>query len=167
MGVPLLTNGGNTATFTLKTTAPSTEGTVSFYAFGRDFGTPNGCFGTESQFQFTKWSDLVVSSTAAPTATIPPGTQPKDLGPCTTVGDTFALSVGYLECRQFGDDSLKWVTLSKAPAAPTMALGGSNLESCRLQEARNVKYQPWNVGFPRGDASGTPTLQLLGSRIFN
>lgn len=162
MGVPVLSNGGNTATFTLKTTAPSTEGTVTYYAFARDYGAPNGCFGIEGQFQFTKSSNLVVSSTAAPTATVPPGTQPKDLGPCAMVGDTYALSVGYLECRQFSDDSLKWVTLSKSPTAPSMVAGGTNHDSCRLREARAVKYQPWNVGFPRGDSYGTPTLPTSG-----
>ncbi|NDF41505.1 MAG: hypothetical protein EB132_05085, partial [Actinobacteria bacterium] len=162
MGAPVLSNGGNTATFTLKATAPSSEGTYAYYAFARDYGAPNGCFGTEGQYQFTKSSDLVVSVNAAPTATVPPGTQPKDLGPCSLVGDAFALSAGYLECRQFSDDSLKWVTLSKSPAAPSMPAGGSNHDACRLREARGTKYQPWNVGFPRGDANGTPTLPTSG-----
>lgn len=162
MGAPVLSNGGNTATFTLKVTAPAGEGTFSYYAFARDYGAPNGCFGTEGQYQFTKLSDLVVSTNAAPTATVPPGTQPKDSGPCSMVGDTFALSIGYLECRQFSDDSLKWVTLSKSPAIPSMPSGGSNHDACRLREARGAKYQPWNVGFPRGDANGTPTLPTTG-----
>ena len=162
MGAPVLSNGGNTATFTLKVTAPAGEGTFSYYAFARDYGAPNGCFGTEGQYQFTKLSDLVVSTNAASTATVPPGTQPKDSGPCSMVGDTFALSIGYLECRQFSDDSLKWVTLSKSPAIPSMPSGGSNHDACRLREARGAKYQPWNVGFPRGDANGTPTLPTTG-----
>lgn len=162
MGTPVLTNGGNTATFSLTTTAPSTEGTFTYFAYGRDDGSPNGCFGTNGQYQFTKSNDLVVSSTAAPTATVPPGTVPKDLGPCSKVGDISTLAAGYLECRQFGDESLKWVTLSKSPSGPTMPTGGANHESCRLSEARGVKYQPWNVGFPRGDSSGTPTLPTSG-----
>lgn len=162
MGVPELSNGGNTATFTLTVTAPSTEGSVTYNAYARDFGSPNGCFGTVDEYQFTKPSTLVVSTTAAPTATVPPGTTPKDLGPCSRIGETSSLASGFLECRQFGDDSLKWVTLSKSPAAPTMPSGGSNHGSCELQEARGVKYQPWNVGFPRGDSYGTPTLPTSG-----
>lgn len=45
---------------------------------------------------------------------------------------------------------------------PVMTAGGADLEPCRLREARTNKYQPWNVGFPRGDSNGTPVLPSIG-----
>jgi len=47
-------------------------------------------------------------------------------------------------------------------APPVITAGGSDLEPCRLREARTVSYQPWNVGFPRGDSFGTPMLPTKG-----
>ena len=43
-----------------------------------------------------------------------------------------------------------------------MPEGGTDHASCRLREARSFTYQPWNVGFPRGDSYGTPTLPTSG-----
>ena len=62
-----------------------------------------------------------------------------------------------------------WVTNKKTvstvptvEALPTMPAGGSDQAACRLREARTNKYQPWNVGFPRGESGGTPTLPTSG-----
>jgi len=54
------------------------------------------------------------------------------------------------------------LSTSAKVASPTMTAGGSDLEPCRLREARTTKYQPWNVGFPRGDSHGTPMLPTKG-----
>jgi hypothetical protein len=53
-------------------------------------------------------------------------------------------------------------TLPVVAPLPTMPAGGSDQTACRLREARSKKYQPWNVGFPRGDSWGTPTLPTSG-----
>ena len=53
-------------------------------------------------------------------------------------------------------------TLPARAALPTMPAGGSDQAACKLREARSKKYQPWNVGFPRGDGYGTPTLPTSG-----
>ena len=53
-------------------------------------------------------------------------------------------------------------TLPTLTAPPTMPAGGTDQAACRLREARVKKYQPWNVGFPRGDSWGTPTLPTSG-----
>ena len=53
-------------------------------------------------------------------------------------------------------------TLPTPTAPPTMPAGGSEQAACRLREARVKNYQPWNVGFPRGDSYGTPTLPTSG-----
>lgn len=52
--------------------------------------------------------------------------------------------------------------MSASPAIPLMPEGGTDQASCRLREARSFTYQPWNVGFPRGDSYGTPTLPTSG-----
>jgi hypothetical protein len=43
-----------------------------------------------------------------------------------------------------------------------MPAGGADQAACRLREARSKMYQPWNVGFPRGDNYGTPVLPSSG-----
>ena len=53
-------------------------------------------------------------------------------------------------------------TVPTPTAPPTMPAGGSEQAACRLREARTKNYQPWNVGFPRGDGNGTPTLPTSG-----
>ena len=74
-------------------------------------------------------------------------------------------------CKKVGK-RLVWVT-NKKPATttttlparaalPTMPAGGSDQAACKLREARSKKYQPWNVGFPRGEGYGTPTLPTSG-----
>jgi hypothetical protein len=42
-----------------------------------------------------------------------------------------------------------------------MQAGGSSLDACKLAEARINKFQPWNIGFPRG-ASGSAVLPSTG-----
>ena len=75
-------------------------------------------------------------------------------------------------CKKVGK-RLVWVTNKKTTstttttlptptAPPTMPAGGSEQAACRLREARVKNYQPWNVGFPRGDSYGTPTLPTSG-----
>ena len=75
-------------------------------------------------------------------------------------------------CKKSGS-KLVWVAQKKSnspttealpvsTAIPTMPTGGSDLSSCRLREARAKMYQPWNVGFPRGDSSGTPMVPSSG-----
>jgi len=53
-------------------------------------------------------------------------------------------------------------TLPAVEPLPAMPAGGSEQAACRLREARVKNYQPWNVGFPRGDSYGTPTLTTSG-----
>jgi len=53
-------------------------------------------------------------------------------------------------------------TLPTPTAPPTMPVGGSDQDACKLREARTKKYQPWNVGFPRGESGGVPTLPTSG-----
>ena len=80
---------------------------------------------------------------------------------CTNKGDKSMLSGGYLECRAISGGTKKWFKLSSSPAAVSVPAGGSSLDACRLTEARINKFQPWNIGFPRG-TSGTPTLPSTG-----
>lgn len=91
-----------------------------------------------------------------------PGVGATELGSCTEIGASVTVASGFLECRQFGDEQLRWVTMSAAPAVPNIPQGGADHSSCRLREARAFTYQPWNVGFPRGDSYGTPTLPTSG-----
>ena len=53
-------------------------------------------------------------------------------------------------------------TLPVPVNAPTMPAGGDDQTACMLREARTKKYQPWNVGFPRGDSYGTSMLPTSG-----
>ena len=75
-------------------------------------------------------------------------------------------------CKKSGS-KLVWVAQKKSTmptastipakaATPTMPTGGSDQSACRLREARAKMYQPWNVGFPRGDSSGTPMVPSSG-----
>jgi len=81
---------------------------------------------------------------------------------CSNVGEKKALPSGYLECRNLADGAQTWVALTRTPPIPRMPVGGENLDTCRLREARVKTYQPWNVGFPRGDVYGTPMLPTAG-----
>ncbi len=80
---------------------------------------------------------------------------------CAKVGDQSTVSGGYLECRAVAGGGYKWFKLSTSPAVVSMPAGGSSLDACRLTEARINKFQPWNVGFPRG-ASGSTMLPSTG-----
>lgn len=90
---------------------------------------------------------------------------------CKKQGATRTFSKQKQTCKKVGA-RLVWVTNTKtttttstAPLAetlPTMPIGGADQAACRLREARTKKYQPWNVGFPRGDSYGTPTLPTSG-----
>jgi hypothetical protein len=43
-----------------------------------------------------------------------------------------------------------------------MPAGGEDHAACQLREARVNKYQPWNIGFPRGAKFGTAALPSSG-----
>ena len=87
---------------------------------------------------------------------------------CRKQGTTRTVQKQKQTCTKVGK-RLVWVTNKKTvstvptvEALPTMPAGGSDQVACRLREARTKKYQPWNVGFPRGDSYGTPTLPTSG-----
>ena len=93
---------------------------------------------------------------------------------CKKQGTTRTVQKQKQTCKKVGK-RLVWLTNTKTtststtattlptPAAPpTMPTGGSEQAACRLREARVKNYQPWNVGFPRGDSNGTPTLPTSG-----
>jgi len=87
---------------------------------------------------------------------------------CRKQGTTRTVQKQKQTCTKVGK-RLVWVTNKKTvstvptvEALPTMPAGGSDQAACRLREARTKKYQPWNVGFPRGDSYGTPTLPTSG-----
>ena len=86
---------------------------------------------------------------------------------CSRVGTTRSVRGVSFECVKNGR-KLTWIkksikTSAKTTSArPLITAGGSDLEPCRLREARTVSYQPWNVGFPRGDQYGTPMLPTKG-----
>jgi len=90
---------------------------------------------------------------------------------CRKQGTTRTFQKQKQTCQKVGK-RLVWVAHKKAatttstlPATaelPTMPAGGSDQAPCMLREARTKKYQPWNVGFPRGDSYGTPTLPTSG-----
>jgi len=162
-GVPILSNGGNTATFTGTATAPTTTGDVKVWTYVRDFGSPNACTGDLSSYKNSDGASsltLTVSNNAASNTTVA-GSIARDGDACTYKGDKSIQSVGYLECRAISGGTNKWFKLSTSPAAISMQAGGSALDACKLTEARINKFQPWNIGFPRG-TSGTPTLPSTG-----
>ena len=161
--VPVLSNGGNTATFTGTARAPSSVGGIKVWTYVRDFGMPNGCTGDLSNYKNADGSSFVtltVSNNAVTNTTVA-GAVAKEGETCTNTGDKATQSVGYLECRAISGGSYKWFKLSSSPAAVTVPAGGSSLDACKLTEARINKFQPWNIGFPRG-TSGTPTLPSTG-----
>jgi hypothetical protein len=161
--VPVLSNGGNTATFTGTARAPLSVGGIKVWTYVRDFGMPNGCTGDLSNYKNSDGSSFVtltVSNNAVTNTTVA-GAVAKEGETCTNMGDKSTQSVGYLECRAISGGSYKWFKLSSSPAAVTVPAGGSSLDACKLTEARINKFQPWNIGFPRG-TSGTPTLPSTG-----
>ena len=162
-GVPTLSNGGNTATFTGTATAPTSTGDIKVWAYTRDLIIPNACTGDLSSYKNADGASfltLTVSNNAASNTTVA-GAVAKDGEACTNKGDKSIQSVGYLECRAISGGSYKWFKLSTSPAAVSVPTGGSSLDACKLTEARINKFQPWNIGFPRG-FSGTPTLPSTG-----
>ena len=93
---------------------------------------------------------------------------------CKKQGTTRTFQKQKQTCKKVGK-RLVWVTnkqtsstvttattLPTPTAPPTMPAGGSEQAACRLREARAKNYQPWNVGFPRGDSYGTPVLPTSG-----
>ena len=163
-GLPTLSNGGNTATFTGTAVAPTSTGDIRVWTYVRDFESPNACTGDIGNFKNSDGKDFVtltVSQSASATNTTVAATVAKDGESCTKVGDKSTLSGGYLECRTISGGTNKWFKLSTSPAAVAVPDGGSSLEACKFTEARVNKFQPWNVGFPRG-ASGTTTLPSTG-----
>ncbi len=162
-GVPVLSNGGNTATFTGVATASTTLGEYKLWAYVRDFGSPNACTGDLGNYKNADGSSFItytVSNNAVTNTTLA-GAVAKDGEACTKVGDKAIVSGGFLECRAISGGSYRWFKLSANPVAVSMQAGGSSLDACKLAEARINKFQPWNIGFPRG-ASGTPTLPSTG-----
>ncbi len=163
-GVPILSNGGNTATFTGTATAPSGTGGFKVWTYVRDRINPNACTGDVSSYKNSDGASfltLTVSNSAATNTTVA-GPVAKDGGACTNGGDKSTVSGGYLECRAISGGSYKWFKLSTSPAAVSVPAGGSSLGACKLTEARINKFQPWNIGFPRGTSEDTPALPSAG-----
>jgi len=163
-GIPILSNGGNTATFTGTATAPMMTGDVKVWTYVRDYGSPNACTGDLSRYKNddgANYVTLTMSNSAATNTTLA-GAIAKDGEACTNKGDKSILSSGYLECRAISGGSYKWFKLSTSPAAVSVPAGGSSLDACRLTEARINKFQPWNIGFPRGTSENTPALPSTG-----
>ena len=102
---------------------------------------------------------LTAKNTSATTTSIATGF--KDGEACSKVGDKSTVSGGYLECRTISGGTNKWFKLSASPAAVSVPTGGSSLDACKLIEARINKFQPWNIGFPRG-ANGVTMLPSTG-----
>ena len=162
-GVPVLSNGGNTATFTGSALAPTSTGDIKVWTYVRDRITPNACTGDLSSYKNAEGASfltLTVSNNAVSNTTVA-GAVAKDGEACTNKGDKSIQSVGYLECRAILGGANKWFKLSTSPSAVSMPAGGSSLDTCKLTEARINKFQPWNVGFPRG-ASGSTMLPSTG-----
>jgi M6 family metalloprotease-like protein len=162
-GVPVLSNGGNTATFTGTATAPTSAGEIKVWTYARDFRSPNGCTGDLKNYKNSDGANFVtltVSNNAATNTTLA-GAVAKDGEACTNKGDKSAVSGGYLECRTISGNTSKWFKLSSSPSAVSVPTGGSSLEACKLTEARINKFQPWNIGFPRGSVD-TPMLPSSG-----
>jgi hypothetical protein len=91
---------------------------------------------------------------------------------CKKQGTTRTFQKQKQTCKKVGK-RLVWVankqttssTTTSLPviaAPPTMPTGGADQAACMLREARVNKYQPWNVGFPRGENNGAPTLPTSG-----
>ena len=162
--VPVLSNGGNTATFTGLATASTTLGEYKLWAYARDFGSPNACTGDLSSYKNADGASfltLTVSNNATSNTTVA-GAFAKDGDACTNKGDKSILSGGYLECRAISGGTNKWFKLSSSPVAVSVPAGGGSLDACRLTEARINKFQPWNIGFPRGTSDNTPALPSTG-----
>ena len=162
--VPTLSKGGNTATFTGTATAPTTTGDVKVWTYVRDYGSPNACTGDLGNYKNSDGANFVtltVSNNATSSTTVA-GAFAKDGEACTNKGDKSMLSGGYLECRAISGGTNKWFKLSSSPAAVSVPAGGNSLDSCKLTEARINKFQPWNIGFPRGTSDITPALPSTG-----
>jgi hypothetical protein len=90
---------------------------------------------------------------------------------CKKQGTTRTFQKQKQTCKKVGK-RLVWVANSKTTSStgaspvlatpPTMPTGGDDQAACKLREARINKYNNWNVGFPRGDADGSPILPTLG-----
>ena len=163
-GIPILSNGGNTAIFSGTATAPMMTGDVKVWTYIRDLILPNACTGDLSNYKNSDGANFVtltVSNNATSNTTVS-GAFAKDGEACTNKGDKSMLSGGYLECRAISGGANKWFKLSSSPAAVSMPNGGSSLDACRLTEARINKFQPWNIGFPRGTSENTPALPSTG-----
>ena len=108
-----------------------------------------------------KWVSVAPTATSTSAITTSTSVTAKDGDSCSTVGDKSTVSSGYLECRTISGGTNKWFKLSASPVAVSVPAGGSSLDACKLTEARINKFQPWNVGFPRG-ASGSTMLPSTG-----
>ena len=163
-GIPKLSNGGNTATFTGTATAPTATGELKVWTYVRDFESPNACTGDLSNYKNSDGANFVTLTVSnnATSNTTGAGAFAKDGEACTNKGDKSMLSGGYLECRAISGGTHKWFKLSSSAAAVSVPVGGHLLDSCKLTEARINKFQPWNIGFPRGTSDNTPALPSTG-----
>ena len=90
---------------------------------------------------------------------------------CKKQGTTRTFQKQKQTCKKVGK-RLVWVANSKTTsstgaspvlaAPPTMPTGGADQAACKLREARVNKYQPWNIGFPRGTNLGPTVLPSSG-----
>ena len=90
---------------------------------------------------------------------------------CKKQGATRTFQKQKQTCKKVGK-RLVWVANSKSTsitgaspvlaAPPTMPAGGADQSACKLREARVNKYQPWNIGFPRGTNLGPTVLPSSG-----
>ena len=167
-GVPVLSNGGNTATFVGTATAPATTGDIKVWTYVRDFGAPNACTGDVNIYKNTggeSFLTLKVSNNAASLMAVA-GKVNTAGGNCSKVGDKSTVSGGYLECRTISGGTNNWFKLSSNPVAVSVPVGGDSLDACKLREARKNKFQAWNIGFPRGEPSGwNPVSPTGNSRV--
>ena len=91
--------------------------------------------------------------------------------PCKKSGAVRTVKKQVQTCSKVGK-KLVWVaakksssttaTQPKLSAPPTMPAGGEDHAACKLREARVNKYQPWNIGFPRGTNLGPTVLPSSG-----
>jgi hypothetical protein len=91
--------------------------------------------------------------------------------PCKKPGAVRTVKKQVQTCSKVGK-KLVWVAARKSSATtvpqpklsapPTMPAGGADHAACQLREARVNKYQPWNIGFPRGTNLGPTVLPSSG-----
>jgi len=117
------------------------------------------CTKSGTVFKWVRMKPAATNTSTNTTVNTMMGVTEGDL--CAKVGDQSTVNGGYFECRAVAGGERKWFKLSTSPTAVSMQAGGSSLDACKLTEARINKFQPWNIGFPRG-TSGSLTLPSTG-----